>query len=366
MKKHIIAVAVASAFAAPAVMADTTLYGLANLSLDYIDAGTFNDGAKTTAGVTTYSPKGGSNFNVASGSSRIGIKGSESISKDLSAVYQAEFGVDMADGSTALTNRNQYLGLSSKSFGTAVAGRHDTPMKLAVAKYDLFGDQIGDNGNIMGGAYYGKTTAGFNLRPGNVVAYMTPDLSGFNATIAYVADHEMGLSSTANDDRNKNDAFSASAGYAYKKLFTVTAAYEIHNAKFIQDTGRGKEDAWMIGGGLNIAGFTINGLYQQIKTFDKTNNEINVGGLGVAYTFNKKHTLKGQYYNADVQGVSDNYDLFAVGYDFGMSKQTTLFAAYTYGTNGQVTWMDGHGGKTAVGANNPDTNAFSVGMKYKF
>jgi len=382
MKKHIIAVAVAAAFAAPVAMADTTLYGLANMSLDYIDAGQFDFKAdKTVRNVvdsngnvtttTTYgpnhSPVGGTNFNVASGSSRIGVKGSESITKDLSAVYQAEFGVDMADGPTALSNRNQYVGLSSKSFGTFIAGRHDTPMKLAVSKYDLFGDQIGDNGNIAGMA---PTSAGFNLRTANTVAYMTPNLAGFSAILAYVADHEQALSSAPNDDRNKNDAFSASATYAYKKLFNVTAAYELHNAKFITDLVRGKEDAWMIGGGATLAGFTVNALYQQIKDFATTNNKTDIWGVGAAYTFGKKHTVKGQYYNSDSQAYADKRNMFAVGYDFAISKQTTLYAAYAYGDNGQATWGDGHGGKTAVGIETngdaSNTNAFSVGMKYKF
>lgn len=383
MKKHIIAVAVAAAFAAPVTMADTTLYGLANMSLDYIDAGTFDARATTMAPpnadiVVSANPRGGKNFNVASGSSRIGIKGSETITKDLSAIYQAEFGVDMADGSGSLTSRNQYAGLSSKSFGTVIAGRHDTPMKLAVAKYDLFGDQIGDNGNIVGRGI--PNSAGFNLRTPNTVAYMTPNLSGFSAILAYVADHEVAVapdntlpsvsngtySQTPNDDRNKNDAFSASATYAYKKLFNVTAAYELHNAKFIADLGRGKEDAWMIGGGANLAGFTVNALYQQSKSFATANNKTDVWGLGAAYTFGKKHTVKGQYYNSDSQALADKRNMFAVGYDFAMSKQTTLYAAYAYGDNGQSVWGDGHGGATVVSSNTADANAFSVGMKYKF
>lgn len=367
MKKHIIAVAVAAAFAAPVAMADTTLYGLANMSLDWIDAGEFHANetrdAKTGL-ITSAKPTGGKNFNVASGSSRIGVKGSETITKDLSAVYQAEFGVDMADGSTALTNRNQYAGLSSKTFGTFIAGRHDTPMKLAISKYDLFGDQIGDNGNIAGRA---PASAGFNLRTPNTVAYLTPNFAGFSAILAYVADHDVAAtySSAPNDDRNSNDAYSASVNYEFKKLFNVTAAYELHNAKFIQDLGRGKEDAWMVGAGVNLAGFTVNGLYQQIKDFATTNNKTNIWGVGAAYTLGKKHTIKGQYYNSE-SDLLDGRNMFAVGYDYAMSKQTTLFAAYAYGDNGQATWGDGHGGATAVSSNTADTNAISVGMKYKF
>ncbi len=349
MKKHIIAVAVAAAFAAPVAMADTTLYGLANMSLDYI--GVESD-AKNPSD---------SNFNVQSGSSRIGVKGSEKISSDLSAVYQAEFGVNMSEGSTALTSRNQYVGLSSKSVGTFIAGRHDTPLKSAVAKYDLFGDQVGDNGNVAGAKY--GTSAGFNLRTPNTIAYITPNLAGFNATLAYVAEHDQ-VAVTDGYDNNSNDAFSVSAGYAFKELFNVTAAYELHNQKEAK-LGRGKEDAWMLGAGVNVAGFKVNGLYQQMKSFDETNNKTNVFGLGAAYTFGKKHTVKGQWYQADSDSLADKRNMFALGYDFAMGKQTTLFAAYAYGDNGQATWKDGHNGATPIHGTQ-DSNAFSVGMKYKF
>jgi len=374
MKKHIIAVAVAAAFAAPVAMADTTLYGLANMSLDYIDVGngytyTYNQNAPFTKSLTENAVGSGGDLNVQSGSSRIGVKGSEKISNDLSAVYQAEFGVNMSEDSTALSSRNQYVGLSSKSFGTMIAGRHDTPMKLAVAKYDLFGDQIGDNGNIAGakyGNFGGNTkTAGFNLRTPNTIAYLTPNLAGFNATLAYVADHDQ-VAPSFNNDNNGNDAFSVSAGYEFKKLFNVTAAYELHNQK-VAPAGRGKEDAWMLGAGVNVAGFKVNGLYQQIKNFDAIDNKTNVYGLGAAYTFGKKHTVKGQWYQADYDRYANKQNLFAVGYDFAMSKQTTLFAAYAYGDNGQAVWGDGHGGSTLTTVtSDQNSNAFSVGMKYKF
>jgi predicted porin len=260
--------------------------------------------------------------------------------------------------------------------GTFIAGRHDTPMKMAVAQYDLFTDQIGDNGNVAGAKY--GTSAGFNLRTPNTVAYLTPSLAGFSAILAYVADHQqvgnatqVGYSSVSqtNNDYNANQAFSVSAGYDYKKLFNATIAYENHQQKNqAVSTIDNSETAFMVGAGVNMAGFTVNGLYQQIQNFD--NVKVNIYGLGAAYTFGKKNTIKGQWYAADYDQYPDTRNMFALGYDYAMSKQTTLYAAYAYGDNAQATWGDGHGGKTPIGGStglsDQNSNAFSVGMKYKF
>lgn len=338
MKKHLIALAVAAAVAAPAAMADTTLYGLAHVSADYIDNGV------------------DSNLNVQSGSSRLGVKGTEKISSGLSAIYQMEFGVNMTDeagGDKNFTARNQFVGLTG-GFGTLVAGRHDTPMKLAIAKYDLFGDQVGDNGNATL----------YNFRAPNVVAYMLPsNLGGFNGSAAYIADHNGDFKNGDNDDNNDNQAYNVQLGYEHK-MFTVDGVYQGWDDA---TTGETYND-WMIGAGVNFAGLKVNGLYQ--KPDKDLGVDADIYGLGAAYTFGK-NTIKGQYYTAslDVTGVDDP-SMFAVGYDYNMSKQTTVYAAYALGQDGYSAVGDGHGGKTpvAVDANGniEDMSVFSVGVKHKF
>ncbi|MGK0673957.1 MAG: porin [Halothiobacillaceae bacterium] len=354
MKKHLIALAVAAAVAAPAAMADTTLYGLAHISLDYID----NDQSTAT--------RDSGNLNVQSASSRLGVKGTEKISKDLSALYQMEFAVDMTDNSSGtISARNQFVGLTG-GFGTAILGRHDTPMKLAIAQYDLFGDQIGDNGNIVGAKF--GTSAGWNLRAPNVVAYITPNFSGFSATLAYVTDHELGTNNAFNDDHNKNDAYSLSAGYKHK-MFDVTAAYEHHNLMGANPPSL-DEKSWFLGAGVNFGGLRVNALYQDIENFNNLDGV--VYGGGVAYKFGN-HTLKAQYFKADVAGSASKIlgvngqdpSMWALGYDYKLSKQTDLYAAYAAGENGQAVWRDGHGGATTCAAT-ADCSAFSVGVKHKF
>jgi len=335
MKKHLIALAVAAAVAAPAAMADTTLYGLAHVSVDYIDNGATNGDS--------------SNVNIQSGSSRLGVKGAEKLSSGLSAIYQMEFTVDMAD-STTLGARNQFVGLTG-GFGTLVAGRHDTPMKLTTAKYDLFGDQIGDNGNA----------ALYDLRLPNVVAYMLPKMGGFNGAVAYVAD----ALGTVNNDNNERQAYNIALGYEHK-MFTVDAAYQsIKNiAGGANDTGD-DFNSWVVGAGVKFAGLKLNALYQGAERNLPDEGgflaDESVYGLGAAYTFGK-NTVKGQYYAQDKADRA----MFAVGYDYAMSKQTTVYAAYAAGEDGLTVTRDGHGGAAGQCVFNQDCSAFSMGMKHKF
>ncbi|NCN67201.1 MAG: porin, partial [Piscirickettsiaceae bacterium CG_4_9_14_0_2_um_filter_44_546] len=107
MKKNMIALAIASAIAAPAVMADApTVYGKVNSVIQSNKAG--NDTGMTVDSVA----------------SRVGVKGSADLGNDLQAVYKFEFEVQMDKGDI-LKNRNQYVGLAG-GFGTMLMGRHDT------------------------------------------------------------------------------------------------------------------------------------------------------------------------------------------------------------------------------------------------
>lgn len=356
MKKHLIAVAVAAAVAAPAAMADTTLYGLAHASVDYIDTG-----AKTGDS---------SSIGVSSNSSRLGVKGSEKIGGGLNAIYQFETQLNIAGADSAEANvksglfsnaRNTFVGLSG-GFGTAIVGTHDTPMKNVGRTYDLFGDQIGDSRNLTGS----KTSdgAGFDIRPNNVVAYITPELAGFQAVVAYVTDHSEAYN-------NDFDAVSASVGYKHK-MFDVAAAYEQHNVdKVLAGTGTSEEKAYRLGAGVNFAGLRVNALFQ--KAMDAgfvSGKDQTVWGVGAAYTFGK-NVVKAQYFNA---GEYDNTNetgasLIAVGYDYKLSKQTTLYAAYATTNNDDaakyMSYAGGHGDQptSTTGERN---SAFSLGVKHSF
>ncbi len=366
MKKNIIAIAVAAAMIAPAAaMADTTLYGKFHVSYDFVGG----DNADNTQG------------GFSSNSSRIGIKGKEKINDSLSIIYQYETGFDAGqNGSFGASSgglggqRNTFIGATG-NWGTVITGRHDTPFKMMGREYDLFGDTIGDSRNIISGPAGVDTN--WDLRPSQVLAYVTPDLMGFKAILAYV-NSWAGNDPTANPVTPYNtdsNAWSLSAHYGIAG-FGLDAAYEQHNLQANAGPGlKDSQDAYRVGANYKIAGFKIMGLYQQISNVGFSSSDVKAYGVGAAYTFLGANTIKAQYFKADdVDNTNDtNGDLWAVGYDYKLSKQTNVYAMYAQtsnGSNAMYTIMNGgHDYKYPVDtAKFPGgkSSAVSVGIEHKF
>lgn len=381
MKKNIIALAVAAAMIAPvAAMADTTLYGKFHVSYDFLGG---DNAANTTGGFS-------------SNSSRIGIKGKEKINDNLSMIYQYETGFDAgmngkaaANGGALGSQRNTFIGATG-GWGTVIAGRHDTPFKVMGRDYDLFGDTIGDSRNIISGpAFYKGTTQNpaaypnnWDLRPGQVLAYATPDLMGFHAMVAYVnswandpqvAGGTGGTSNPNNTYNTNSNAWSLSAGYKIAG-FGLDAAYEQHKMQSATVGGTDSQDAYRIGANYSIAGFKVLGLYQDIKNVGFTNNDVKAYGVGAAYTFLGANTIKAQYYKADDISNTNGTggDLWAVGYDYKLSKQTNVYAMYAQTSNSSAasyTIMGGgHDNAYPVSTTfaGGKSSAVSVGVEHKF
>jgi predicted porin len=208
MNKKLLTLAVAAALAAPAIAsAEAILYGKVNVSLDYADVTNVvlptygfdrdadgnvildangNPTLVQTAPGEDFKGWGMSGNGYIPGegrASRLGVKGSEDLGNGLKAIYQVEFGINLNDtnnnvlsNSDSITYRNSFVGLAG-NWGTLLGGRHDTPMKISTGKLDLFADTMADmNGTI-----------GFrDLRADNVVAYISPNWSGFQLAAAIV------------------------------------------------------------------------------------------------------------------------------------------------------------------------------------
>jgi predicted porin len=364
MKKNIIALAVAAALIAPvAAMADTTLYGKFHVSYDFLGG---DNAANTNGGFST-------------NSSRIGIKGKEKINDNLSMIYQYETSFDAGqNGSFSAASgglggqRNTFVGATG-TWGTVITGRHDTPFKVMGRDYDLFGDTIGDSRNIISGPGFAGDK-NWDLRPSQVIAYATPDLMGFHAMLAYVNSWSLN-DPTANPKSPYNDsskAYSLSAGYKIAG-FGLDAAYENHKIQTAPAGMNNSQNAYRIGANYSIAGFKIMGLYQDIKNVAFGSESVKSYGVGGAYTFGA-NTVKAQYYKADdISNTSaTGGDLWAVGYDYKLSKQTNVYAMYAQtsnSSNASYTIMGGghdYAYPAAPTIKGGKSSAVSVGVEHKF
>ena len=364
MNKKMIALALAAAFAAPAAFADSgtvKVSGYLNLSIDYLD----RDAPPANANSKSQS------WFLSSNRSKIVFSGDEPLGNGLKAIWQmtnfVTMGSSPAINGGTLTSGNSFLGLQG-GWGTFLAGRNDTPMKILGRKLDLFANQVGDSRNVLS---TGSSTR-FDNRPGNIVQYNSPAWSGF----------QMSAQLAAREGVRDNDSGSVSVGYENGPLL-VGAAFERHNPG-VGGVGAAHEEAWRLGAGYSFGNTRLVGLYQQAEHLSGiAGADRNAWGLGVGHKMGA-NTIKAQYYRADdLDNVSNSgADMWALGWDYALSKRTTAYVAYARASNDANNGTTTVGGVTVpsftpygtgrgdtfggTGAGETDPSGFSVGMVHKF
>jgi predicted porin len=371
MNKKLIALAVAAALAPAAAMADSgnvTIYGVAHASIDRVDPGTGTAALNDDA------------WRVSSNSSRIGFKGTEDLGNGLSAVWQMESGVNMDSGNTASTNnafmmRNTFVGLSSKTAGTVLLGRHDTPYKLGTASLDLFADTMGDYNAIVGNV--GNLVA-FDSRLGNVAAYISPTWSGFHFAGAVVMANE--TNNTANKDGKaysltgvySNGPMFASLSYEQAKDINASSTDVVGGTLATTLASLTKATGTKLGLGYNFGAATVGFIAERIKVEDAVGSDTrNAFYLNGSYKMGS-NVLKAAYGQAnDWSDTSDtSARQFVIGVDHNLSKRTVAYALYSK-MNNDTAGGYGLGGNGAGGAFGPaaagqDPSVISLGMKHSF
>lgn len=375
MQKRVLIMAVAAATVAPAAYADSanvTIYGGVDLALTLTDNGTSAAGVSGTRATQ-----------VSSQVSKIGFKGSENLGDGLSAIWQIEQQINVdnptqAGGTATWATRNSFVGLKSDRIGTVMLGRSDTPYKLATRRLDVFSDSIADNRTLLGGGT-SATGAGFHdARPNNIIAYVSPNWSGFGVSLAYVA----GAEGATLASETKGKAISASATYSDGPLF-ASLGYQTFKFGTAPGTITGaadtKTDAWKIGVGYKIDALQLNAVYE------KTSDNLGVNGadlrgrntyyLAGKYAISKNNAIKLAYTRAGKQAGSAGRDTAAsqisVGYDHSLSKRTSLYALYTKLNNGNdgaylLSTSGSDAGGFALSGAGASPSAWSFGIKHAF
>jgi len=281
-----------------------------------------------------------------------------------------------------LGGRNTFAGLSSATMGTAIMGRHDTPYNISTRKMDVFTDGLADNRSLMGGGS-GTAVAAFDGRQPDVLAYISPSLSGFTGAIAY-----LNLNEAANLSTSAKASAWSMAGMYSMDAFYASLAYETHALDTVK--AGAKESAWKLGLAYTQDAINVNFAYERTSdNFGGTSVGavapalVNAAAAGSNLLGHNAYYLSGKYsFGNDAvkaaytkvgnlgAAAASGATQFSLGYDHGLSKRTTVYALYTvlksdtaanYGlsTNGTG------GANTAIGlGNNP--SALSFGMKHTF
>jgi predicted porin len=338
--KKILAVAIATAFAAPAFAATSNvdIYGKLHLSVNW-----FNDQPSTI-----------NDIGISSNASRIGFKGSEDLGGGLKGIWQIESGLNLDEQNGTLASRNSFVGLSG-GWGTALIGNHDTPLRLVGRKVDLFGDTIADSRNMM--------TLGSDTRAQNVVAYLTPAMSGFSGAIAFTTDLNttttgVNVTATTSGDRENYNAWNLNAAYENGPIY-VGFGYgdgDYHEAN-------GLEETWRLAGAFSFGDFKVVGQYDSQDAI--SGNDYDAWMIGGAFQMGAM-TFKANYMDGDYDLSTADPEQWTLGVDYAMSKRTSVYALYVGGEN--ITLGKGGSSSDQVGSGvtGGDIAALSFGVVHNF
>ena len=293
-------------FSAASNAAAVQVYGKANVSLNHTDASNSDT------------------LKLNSNASRIGVKGSYEVSEGLKAIYKFEYETFIDDGDDGsgdeFKQRNIYAGFQG-GFGTIIAGKHDTPTKLAQGKIDLFNDlPNADIKNVIQG----------ENRVSNIVMYSTPKTNGLKATVAFVPGDDTGGGEDGISSAVSYQSGDLSVTLAYddgtaidssvETLTRLAAEYKVGNAKFgalfqqaDEDTGN-EEDGYILSSSYKLANGVI--LKGQYGESDNEKTEKTQIAVGADYKLNKKSKLFAYYSDIEAEtSTSSSVSTYAVGYE---------------------------------------------------
>jgi predicted porin len=251
-------------------------------------------------------------YRVTNDSSYIRIRGDMKLSDDVTAwgQFESQFALE---GTAAPfdSGRNTGVGFTSKSLGTIMAGRWDSPYKLAAIRLDPWGNTTINNYAAIMGSFHNSGNL-YDARLGNGVQYWTPSFSGLQARAAAMV----------NEDRTNNiSPYVLSASLTYDGPIYIGAAYEtrrncagannqavpICNGPQLGATAFGRDWGVRVGAGINLK---------------QTNTELGVifERLESAATFATgvadRNLKRDAYYGSLVQGLGSaaNQIVAAVGF----------------------------------------------------
>ncbi|MBG24355.1 MAG: porin [Idiomarinaceae bacterium] len=275
-------------------------YGKANLSLQSNDEG---DGSETE---------------LVSNASRIGVKGGTKLNDDFEVIYKLEWQVDLADlgGDGNLKSRNQYVGLKGK-FGELTVGRRDTALKTLQGDIDQFSDYEADIKALFEGenrtsdtiSYYSPAFADFRVAGSIVLSEDETQDDGYSLALTY---GDEGLDDTpyyfgAGIDRDVD-------GYDIERLIGYTKVADTMFGLMWQQqqevAGTNEADGFVASVEHALGSWRLKAQYQMMEFVDGDDDSI---AFGADYKFSKNTKVYAWYTGRDLDTLAEEQTYIAIG-----------------------------------------------------
>jgi predicted porin len=361
MKKSLLALAALGMFAgAASAQSSVTLFGI-------VDAGVARLTAKTSAGSKSVTGMTNSGLN----SSRLGFRGVEDLGGGLRAGFHIEGQLfnDTGDGrGTGLPfdfQRRSTVSLMG-GFGEVRLGRDYTPTFSNVSAYDPFGTNgVGTSMATSMLSGLGIAAQG-NTRQNNSIGYFLPgNLGGFTGNFLF------GLAENTSGTRKANQYFGARLGYAAGPL-SVTGAYG-DNTSALQ----ANDVKYMsVGASYDVGVIKPMGYWAREKADGGARIDAYLIGATVPLGQGELRASVARYdIKKNAQGLNsrNDWDKYAIGYGYNLSKRTQLYSTYAVvrNKNGQVKTVGQNGlaialptGATVLGGKN--STGLEAGIRHSF
>jgi predicted porin len=305
---------------------------------------------------------------IASGS-RLGIRGRETLDGDLSALFLLENGFQ-ADTGTAgqgglLFGRQAYVGLQGR-LGAITLGRQYTPQYLTVVLADPFSSgSAGDTKNLM------APTGNSAGRMDNSLKYVSPNVAGWSAELAYAAGEVAGNSAAGRQygaaldygagplrlrvgHHSRNNDTALVTGTAQGTNTVYAAVYDFGHVKAHVAYGVNR------GPNSSLLRNTSNPYGAAKAPLPSTDSRDLL--LGATMPFGA-HTLLASYIRKKDRTVAQlSAEQYALGYQYALSKRTDLYTALAHIVNQ-------HGAGYTVGSAIEGGNgnqAIDLGIRHAF
>jgi len=336
----LVAIAACAAPSLALAQSSVTVYGVADLYLQYGHGGAGTSTAIQTGGVS---------------GSRLGFKGTEDLGSGLSTQFQLEMGINADTGSLGqgglAWGRQAWVGLNQAGLGSVSLGRQNIPQYVILDTFDPYGTGAGSaaSSGIV------STTS----RANNSLVFKSVSYAGLSAS-AMISMGETTGSNTAGNIYGLGAQYSAGAFAAGLALSQFKAV----------DATKVDADYALLTGSYDFGSFKLTGGVQRVNNLGGASAVDRTEALvGVWVPVTTQDTVSAGFGTGKTSGLAGSKaSQFTLGLTHTLSARTSLYAIGTTIHNGALTQYtadaaSGSGPATTLGKN---VSALQLGIRHAF